>query len=198
MCVYVHTCLCVCVCVCVCLECSSRSRGVCVLCVVGEREREREREREERGAGKRYFFGGVVCAMVGLSSRVGAELRRGGGGAWSALMLRASSYGDALVDLGQGKPDFQGSLVARSCAAKFVMGDVDGGKANQYCQIQGGAELLDSLVHFYTRHFGMSIDKSNVIITAGGTQVRIPSLCIYTQTYPPVRIIILGSVDDNE
>ena len=125
--------------------------------------------------------------MVGLSSRVGAELGRGGGGAWSALMLRASSYGDALVDLGQGKPDFQGSLVARSCAAKFVMGDVDGGKANQYCQIQGGAELLDSLVHFYTRHFGMSIEKSNVIITAGGTQVR-THFVLHTHSHISVRI----------
>lgn len=51
------------------------------------------------------------------------------------------------------------------------MGDLDGGVCNQYCQVQGGSELIDNLVAFYKHHFNTSdLSKENVIITAGATQ----------------------------
>lgn len=109
--------------------------------------------------------------MECYSKRVRDELGRAGGGAWADLMLKAKSYGDALVDLGQGKPDFHGSEVARRTAASYCMGDLDGGVCNQYCQVQGGSELIDNLVAFYKHHFNTSdLSKENVIITAGATQ----------------------------
>ena len=80
------------------------------------------------------------------SKRVRDELGRAGGGVWADLMAKAKSYGDTVVDLGQGKPDFQGSSVARKTAALYCMGEIDGGKCNQYSQVQGGSELIDSLV----------------------------------------------------
>ena len=40
------------------------------------------------------------------------------------------------MDLGQGKPDFHGSFVARTSAAKFCIGEIDSGIQNQYGPIQ--------------------------------------------------------------
>jgi N-succinyldiaminopimelate aminotransferase len=90
--------------------------------------------------------------LDGIGSTIFAEM--------SALALRTGS-----VNLGQGFPDEDGpgELLEAAVAA------LRGGR-NQYPPGHGTPELLDAVIGHQARHYGLALDRSQVVATTGATE----------------------------
>jgi N-succinyldiaminopimelate aminotransferase len=90
--------------------------------------------------------------LAGVESTIFAEM--------SALAVRTGS-----VNLGQGFPDQDGPTEVIEAA----VGALRGGR-NQYPPGHGTPELLDAVVAHQRRHYGIELDRSQVVATTGATE----------------------------
>ncbi|HET6168128.1 MAG TPA: pyridoxal phosphate-dependent aminotransferase [Marmoricola sp.] len=90
--------------------------------------------------------------LAGVESTIFAEM--------SALALRTGS-----VNFGQGFPDQDGPTEVIEAA----VGALRGGR-NQYPPGHGTPELLDAVIAHQRRHYGLELDRSQVVATTGATE----------------------------
>jgi N-succinyldiaminopimelate aminotransferase len=90
--------------------------------------------------------------LAGVGSTIFAEM--------SALAVRTGS-----VNLGQGFPDEDGPAEVIEAAVAALRGG-----RNQYPPGHGTPELLDAVVAHQRRHYGLDLDRSQVVATTGATE----------------------------
>jgi N-succinyldiaminopimelate aminotransferase len=90
--------------------------------------------------------------LAGVESTIFAEM--------SALAVRTGS-----VNLGQGFPDVDGPAEVVEAAVAALRGG-----RNQYPPGHGTPELLDAVVRHQRRHYGLELDRSQVVATTGATE----------------------------
>jgi N-succinyldiaminopimelate aminotransferase len=90
--------------------------------------------------------------LTGVESTIFAEM--------SALAVRTGS-----VNLGQGFPDEDGPAEVVEAAVRALR---DG--RNQYPPGHGTPELLDAVIRHQRRHYGLELDRSQVVVTTGATE----------------------------
>ena len=111
----------------------------------------------------------IRSATSRLSARAKALAGSGGAAAkvWESINELAARPG--MINMGQGFPDYPGSLVARSTAAAAM----ESGEAglNQYSPQPGLLSLRESVAGFYKRRYGAEYDPaSEVVVTAGAQE----------------------------
>lgn len=76
------------------------------------------------------------------------------------------------LDLGQGYPDFTGSVVARErVVATMTAEAADSFKLHQYAPVVGNTSLLESLSRYYEAQYGSSFDPATeACVTTSGTE----------------------------
>ena len=90
--------------------------------------------------------------LDGIGSTIFAEM--------SALAVRTES-----VNLGQGFPDEDGPTPVIEAAVAALRGG-----RNQYPPGHGSPELLDAVIAHQRRHYGLELDRSQVVVTTGATE----------------------------
>jgi N-succinyldiaminopimelate aminotransferase len=90
--------------------------------------------------------------LTGVGSTIFAEM--------SALAVRTGS-----VNLGQGFPDEDGPAEVIEAAVAALRGG-----RNQYPPGHGTPELLDAVIAHQRRHYGLDLDRSQVVATTGATE----------------------------
>jgi N-succinyldiaminopimelate aminotransferase len=90
--------------------------------------------------------------LDGIGSTIFAEM--------SALAVRTGS-----VNLGQGFPDEDGPAEVIEAAVAALRGG-----RNQYPPGHGTPELLDAVIGHQRRHYGIELDRSQVVATTGATE----------------------------
>jgi N-succinyldiaminopimelate aminotransferase len=90
--------------------------------------------------------------LDGVGSTIFAEM--------SALAVRTGS-----VNLGQGFPDEDGPAEVIEAAVAALRGG-----RNQYPPGHGTPELLDAVIGHQRRHYGLELDRSQVVATTGATE----------------------------
>ena len=90
--------------------------------------------------------------LTGVGSTIFAEM--------SALAVRTGS-----VNLGQGFPDEDGPAEVIEAAVAALRGG-----RNQYPPGHGTPELLDAVIGHQRRHYGLELDRSQVVATTGATE----------------------------
>lgn len=90
--------------------------------------------------------------MDGIGSTIFAEM--------SALAVRTGS-----VNLGQGFPDEDGPNAMLEAAAAALRSG-----RNQYPPGHGTPELLDAVIAHQARHYGLALERSQVVVTTGATE----------------------------
>jgi N-succinyldiaminopimelate aminotransferase len=90
--------------------------------------------------------------LAGVGSTIFAEM--------SALAVRTGS-----VNLGQGFPDEDGPAEVIEAAVAALRGG-----RNQYPPGHGTPELLDAVIGHQRRHYGLELDRSQVVATTGATE----------------------------
>jgi N-succinyldiaminopimelate aminotransferase len=90
--------------------------------------------------------------LAGVETTIFAEM--------SALAVRTGS-----VNLGQGFPDVDGPAEVIEAAVAALRGG-----RNQYPPGHGTPELLDAVVRHQRRHYGLELDRSQVVATTGATE----------------------------
>jgi N-succinyldiaminopimelate aminotransferase len=90
--------------------------------------------------------------LTGVGSTIFAEM--------SALAVRTGS-----VNLGQGFPDEDGPAAVIEAAVEAMRGG-----RNQYPPGHGTPELLDAVIAHQRRHYGLELDRSQVVATTGATE----------------------------
>ena len=90
--------------------------------------------------------------LTGVGSTIFAEM--------SALAVRTGS-----VNLGQGFPDEDGPTEVIEAAVTALRGG-----RNQYPPGHGTPELLDAVIGHQRRHYGLELDRSQVVATTGATE----------------------------
>src|SRR4051795_10114208 len=90
--------------------------------------------------------------LTGVGSTIFAEM--------SALATRTGS-----VNLGQGFPDEDGPAEVLEAAVAALRGG-----RNQYPPGHGTPELLDAVIAHQHRHYGLALDRSQVVATTGATE----------------------------
>jgi N-succinyldiaminopimelate aminotransferase len=90
--------------------------------------------------------------LDGVGSTIFAEM--------SALAVRTGS-----VNLGQGFPDQDGPAEVIEAAVDALRGG-----RNQYPPGHGTPELLDAVIGHQRRHYGLELDRSQVVATTGATE----------------------------
>jgi N-succinyldiaminopimelate aminotransferase len=109
------------------------------------------------------------CYSHHLLSQRAHALAAGGGAAarvWEEVNALASQPG--MLNMGQGFPDFPGSILARNVASKVVAG----GEAayNQYSQQPGSIQLREAIATFHSKRYGTEWDATDVVVTAGAQE----------------------------
>jgi len=97
-------------------------------------------------------MGQYAHRMDGIGSTIFAEM--------SALAVRTGS-----VNLGQGFPDEDGPSAMLDAAAAALRSG-----RNQYPPGHGTPELLDAVIAHQHRHYGLTLDRSQVVATTGATE----------------------------
>src|SRR4051812_20936763 len=95
---------------------------------------------------------GHARRLTGVESTIFAEM--------SALAVRSGS-----VNLGQGFPDEDGPPEVIEAAVEALRGG-----RNQYPPGHGTPELLDAVIAHQRRHYGLDLDRSQVVATTGATE----------------------------
>jgi N-succinyldiaminopimelate aminotransferase len=95
---------------------------------------------------------GHAQRLLGVESTIFAEM--------SALAVRTGS-----VNLGQGFPDQDGPAEVIEAAVAALRGG-----RNQYPPGHGTPELLDAVIGHQRRHYGLELDRSQVVATTGATE----------------------------
>jgi N-succinyldiaminopimelate aminotransferase len=90
--------------------------------------------------------------LTGVESTIFAEM--------SALAVQTGS-----VNLGQGFPDEDGPSEVIEAAVSALRGG-----RNQYPPGHGTPELLDAVIRHQRRHYGLELDRSQVVATTGATE----------------------------
>ncbi|MCW2780181.1 MAG: pyridoxal phosphate-dependent aminotransferase [Marmoricola sp.] len=90
--------------------------------------------------------------LEGIGSTIFAEM--------SALAVRTGS-----VNLGQGFPDADGPPAVIEAAVEAMRSG-----RNQYPPGRGTPDLLDAVIAHQQRHYGISLDRSQVVATTGATE----------------------------
>src|SRR4051795_8070843 len=90
--------------------------------------------------------------LTGVGSTIFAEM--------SALAVRTGS-----VNLGQGFPDEDGPAEVLEAAVAALRGG-----RNQYPPGHGTPELLDAVIAHQRRHYGLELDRTQVVATTGATE----------------------------
>jgi N-succinyldiaminopimelate aminotransferase len=90
--------------------------------------------------------------LTGVESTIFAEM--------SALAVRTGS-----VNLGQGFPDEDGPAEVIEAAVTALRGG-----RNQYPPGHGTPELIDAVIAHQRRHYGLELDRSQVVVTTGATE----------------------------
>src|SRR3954468_3480720 len=90
--------------------------------------------------------------LTGVESTIFAEM--------SALAVRTGSG-----NLGQGFPDEDGPAEVLEAAVAALRGG-----RNQYPPGHGTPELLDAVIAHQQRHYGLELDRSQVVATTGATE----------------------------
>jgi N-succinyldiaminopimelate aminotransferase len=90
--------------------------------------------------------------LHGVESTIFAEM--------SALAVRTGS-----VNLGQGFPDEDGPAAVIEAAVDALRGG-----RNQYPPGHGTPELLDAVIRHQRRHYGLELERSQVVATTGATE----------------------------
>jgi N-succinyldiaminopimelate aminotransferase len=90
--------------------------------------------------------------LAGVGSTIFAEM--------SALAAQTGS-----VNLGQGFPDEDGPAEVIEAAVSALRGG-----RNQYPPGHGTPELLDAVIRHQQRHYGLDLDRSQVVATTGATE----------------------------
>jgi N-succinyldiaminopimelate aminotransferase len=90
--------------------------------------------------------------LAGVESTIFAEM--------SALAVRTGS-----VNLGQGFPDEDGPAAVIEAAVDALRGG-----RNQYPPGRGTPELLDAVIRHQRRHYGLELERSQVVATTGATE----------------------------
>lgn len=97
-------------------------------------------------------MGQLAHRLDGIGSTIFAEM--------SALAVRTGS-----VNLGQGFPDEDGPGAVIDVAVAALRGG-----RNQYPPGHGTPELLDAVLAHQQRHYGITLDRSQVVATTGATE----------------------------
>jgi N-succinyldiaminopimelate aminotransferase len=97
-------------------------------------------------------MGHNALRLDGIGSTIFAEM--------SALAARTGS-----VNLGQGFPDEDGPESVIAAAVQALRGG-----RNQYPPGHGTPELLDAVISHQRRHYGLELDRSQVVATTGATE----------------------------
>lgn len=97
-------------------------------------------------------MGQLARRLDGIGSTIFAEM--------SALAVRTGS-----VNLGQGFPDEDGPGPVIEAAVAALRGG-----RNQYPPGHGTPELLDAVIGHQQRHYGIALDRSQVVATTGATE----------------------------
>jgi N-succinyldiaminopimelate aminotransferase len=95
---------------------------------------------------------GHAQRLDGVGSTIFAEM--------SALAVRTGS-----VNLGQGFPDQDGPSEVIEAAVAALRGG-----RNQYPPCHGTPELLDAVIGHQRRHYGLELERSQVVATTGATE----------------------------
>ena len=95
---------------------------------------------------------GHALRLHGVETTIFAEM--------SALAVRTGS-----VNLGQGFPDQDGPTEVIEAAVTALRGG-----RNQYPPGHGTPELLDAVIGHQRRHYGLELDRSQVVATTGATE----------------------------
>src|SRR3954465_10306113 len=95
---------------------------------------------------------GHARRLTGVESTIFAEM--------SALAVRTGS-----VNLGQGFPDEDGPAEVIEAAVTALRSG-----RNQYPPGHGTPELLDAVIGHQHRHYGLELDRSQVVATTGATE----------------------------
>lgn len=97
-------------------------------------------------------MGRYAQRMDGIGSTIFAEM--------SALAVRSGA-----VNLGQGFPDEDGPGPVIEAAVEALRAG-----RNQYPPGHGTPELLDAVIAHQHRHYGVALDRSQVVVTTGATE----------------------------
>lgn len=116
---------------------------------------------------------------------------------WESVNALAQRPG--MINMGQGFPDFEGSLVARQAAAAAV----EAGKApsNQYSPQPGYLDLREAVAGFVEKRYNTPLDAaSEVVITAGGQEALAAAFLAFLDpgdevvVFEPFYPFMLGAV----
>mmetsp|Transcript_3608 Transcript_3608/g.5592 ORF Transcript_3608/g.5592 Transcript_3608/m.5592 type:complete len:400 (-) Transcript_3608:43-1242(-) len=108
--------------------------------------------------------------MKRISKRVVRETTGGGGGKVWADIIKLSQGDNIVSDLGQGYPDFAGTLMARKHACETITNEE---RKNQYSPVKGTPRIVNALKELWNKGSsseGSMVGTENILVTTSGTE----------------------------